>query len=314
MIRKALFVCVILLIVGWAVYKISANYELLRHANIDMNYLAAAVGATSFALVLNAFAVVLLLRASGSVFSARKIFFYNMLLQPLKYLPAGSAINATSQSMAFAKIEGIRIVDAYLIPVISLCIQAAVGLIMYGGYQIAHEDPSIWLICTIIAAILSIMLAMNRRILQVLARWMAKKTKAHLWSILAEWAEVPFRWTYLCGAVVIFALFWVAAGISLFFLASSIGPLGVSEFPRFVALASVSVVMGYAAFFMPAGIGAREGVLIVLLGNILTQPWPTIVAILSRIAWILAELTNAAIVSMASRWFQQESRGEYEQE
>lgn len=76
-------------------------------------------------------------------------------------------------------------------------------------------------------------------------------------------------------------------GFSFFVLVSSYTDVSISNLPIIAGISIFSGVMGLIAIFAPAGIGVREGLIILLLSKIYPVEVATVIAVLQRI-WVLA--------------------------
>lgn len=102
-------------------------------------------------------------------------------------------------------------------------------------------------------------------------------------------AGFGLRWTgrYLLNWVIYGGAFWL-----LF--------LGMEEWATFLTIApafAAAYVVGYLAFFMPAGGGVREGMLIVLLAPIIGQTNGAAVAVLARVWTTVVEVLPAGMMA-----------------
>lgn len=101
---------------------------------------------------------------------------------------------------------------------------------------------------------------------------------------------VNFSNTTLLKILLLEMIVWLLFGLSLFVLINSIHPIPVSEFFYVCGSFSLSSIIGFFAIFAPAGIGVREGILIIILSKIIPPEIAGVVAVLSRLFLILAEL------------------------
>lgn len=90
---------------------------------------------------------------------------------------------------------------------------------------------------------------------------------------------------------------WGLFGLAFCFLVASLFPVPNSQIPSLVFSSTVSIIVSIVAFFAPVGIGVREGVMTFLLGFWLPGPYPALVAVLSRIVLIAAELLSFAVAT-----------------
>jgi uncharacterized membrane protein YbhN (UPF0104 family) len=97
-------------------------------------------------------------------------------------------------------------------------------------------------------------------------------------------------------AVVCFCLSWASTGLSVYILARTLGDAG-QDGSR-LALASVagfSLAASLSMFtvILPAGVGVREGLLVLLLGPVISVPAATAVVVVSRFLTLLADVVFA---------------------
>lgn len=85
-------------------------------------------------------------------------------------------------------------------------------------------------------------------------------------------------------------LVWISFGLSLWMV---FPPSSVS-FANILGVFSISWVAGYAAVFAPGGIGIRELLLTMLLGNLFSNFEVTTYATLHRVLWVIIEVILGA--------------------
>ena len=109
----------------------------------------------------------------------------------------------------------------------------------------------------------------------------------------------PLRYSVMMGLLVGYLFLWGFVGASFFVLINAIYPLPLAWLPTVVAIYAISWIAGFLTPFAPSGLGVREGMMILLLGQYLPVPAVTSTAILFRLWLILAEVIWAAV---ATRW------------
>ena len=87
-------------------------------------------------------------------------------------------------------------------------------------------------------------------------------------------------------------LTWILLGLTTFFICRAFAPLPWTAAPLVVEGTLVAGLAGIAAFFAPAGIGAREGALLVMLGDI---AWIPVVVILLRLLQTVSDLAMGGL-------------------
>jgi hypothetical protein len=94
---------------------------------------------------------------------------------------------------------------------------------------------------------------------------------------------------------------WLAYGLHVWVLAAQFGAGG----PPLVARATGAFAAAWCAGFLlvvaPAGAGVREAALVLLLGGVLTRPEATVVAVVSRLLFVVGDLGWAAAALLAWR-------------
>jgi glycosyltransferase 2 family protein len=89
----------------------------------------------------------------------------------------------------------------------------------------------------------------------------------------------------------LYLLGYVPLGIGMYFLAKGIGmEITFSSILPIIATLSVSLVLGYIAFFSPGGLGIREGTMFVMLKQFSNVEIALIIPIAMRLIYIIIEL------------------------
>src|SRR5690606_38411670 len=95
---------------------------------------------------------------------------------------------------------------------------------------------------------------------------------------------------------------WVGMGIAFTLFIGSLAPVGLEVLPTATAAFALSFVAGFAVL-LPAGLGAKEGALAVLLSTIMPLPVAAAIAVASRVWTVLAELLPVCIFLLPVRWW-----------
>ena len=95
---------------------------------------------------------------------------------------------------------------------------------------------------------------------------------------------------------------WLAYGVHVWLLAGQLGAVGG---PSLLALATGAFAAAWCAGFLlvvvPAGAGVREAALVLLLGPVLARPQATVVALVSRLLFVVGDLGWSGIALVAGR-------------
>lgn len=89
--------------------------------------------------------------------------------------------------------------------------------------------------------------------------------------------------------------------LGLFAVIRSLVPLDAALLPQLLGIAAASYLFGFAVPFAPAGIGAKEGLMTVLLATMMPAPAAAIVAVLNMVLGIVAELIAAGVAVLVAR-------------
>ncbi len=89
----------------------------------------------------------------------------------------------------------------------------------------------------------------------------------------------------------------IVSGLSLWCVARSVSDVAIGWLPVLTCGAALAGTMGLLAFFAPGGIGVRDGIVLILIGQILGTEGPAVavIVILARVVQIIAEVFLAAI-------------------
>ncbi|MBM4465225.1 MAG: flippase-like domain-containing protein [Chloroflexi bacterium] len=110
-------------------------------------------------------------------------------------------------------------------------------------------------------------------------------------------ANPPLRYSVMMGLLVGYLFTWGFVGAAFFTLLNAVHPLSLAWLPTVMAIYAVSWMAGFLAPFAPSGLGVREGVMILLLGQLLSVPAVTAAAILFRVWLILAGVLWAVVAT-----------------
>jgi hypothetical protein len=114
---------------------------------------------------------------------------------------------------------------------------------------------------------------------------MLKKDPVHVAGRYRDYLRIVF--IYIAG--------WVTQGLGFFFLCRMILPIPWHHIWTVVGAYTLSWVIGFLAFFVPGGLGVREGVLTMSLGSILANPISILLSLVSRLWITLYEFVFAII-------------------
>jgi glycosyltransferase 2 family protein len=97
-----------------------------------------------------------------------------------------------------------------------------------------------------------------------------------------------------------YAVYWAVTGLAFAALVASVHPLAAGEVPLVVAAYAAAYAVGFLSLLTPAGLGVREGVLVVALSPVLPAGPALVVALVSRVWMMAVELAGAAVAQVAA--------------
>ena len=122
-----------------------------------------------------------------------------------------------------------------------------------------------------------------------------------------EIQPLKMRKSLLLYIQLLYLLSYIPMGIGMYFLAKGIGmDIPFSGIMALMATLSVSLVLGYVAFFSPGGLGIREGAMFFMLKQFSNIDIALILPIVMRLIYIMIELLLGIIgilIVMKSRFF-----------
>lgn len=108
-------------------------------------------------------------------------------------------------------------------------------------------------------------------------------------------SPVP-SWSTVGAAVLLMLAAWASYGTATYLLVRQLSP-GPGALPLTLGAYALAWVVGFLAVAAPAGVGAREAVLVLVLAPVLGPPSALAVALVSRVALTLVDLALAAASS-----------------
>jgi glycosyltransferase 2 family protein len=94
---------------------------------------------------------------------------------------------------------------------------------------------------------------------------------------------------------------WLAYGLHVWVLAGQLAAGGPPLLARAVGAFAAAWCAGFLLVVVPAGAGVREAALVLLLGGVLTRPQATVVAVVSRLLFVVGDLGWGAVGLLAGQ-------------
>jgi glycosyltransferase 2 family protein len=159
--------------------------------------------------------------------------------------------------------------------------------------------PMAWLGCVFVGA--AGLVALHPRVFLAVANWLLRRLRIEPLSV--RWGVRP----YAAPAISVLAGIFLA-GLGLWLMARAIIPIEIESLPLCVAASALSAISGYLVLFAPAGLGVREGVLLVVLSPIVGPSSAALVAVISRLVQTLVEAFFGGIGALVL-WRQRSGAG-----
>ncbi|RJQ32869.1 MAG: UPF0104 family protein [Actinobacteria bacterium] len=111
--------------------------------------------------------------------------------------------------------------------------------------------------------------------------------------------KYQFSFRQVMGMFWPFLIVWLTGGIGAYFLSLSISSLQIGLLPVFIGTFAISWSIGFLFIIAPAGLGARELVIVSALGLFINRPLAIVIALFARVVLLVLE---ALILVISSRF------------
>jgi len=279
---------IIAFLIGYLVENWNKISEFEYDYNIDWSYLSLSL----LTLVISLFFLPLALRNIVGILkyriSIKKMCFVLFYSQIAKYLPGG--IWGYVGRVYLYKKEGMSARDATACVFLETLLVLLSGIFVFSmSLCFLDRIPSIEFIVnkyaneTGIIVLIASPLLLHPKILNL------------LWGLIPERISkdrLQFDYSYfsLLKPVLFLILFWLGIGVGFWLLVRSFFYVNLNLLPMAIGVYVLAWIVGFLAFFTPGGLGAREGTLILALNVYLPIYLSAMMAVASRIWWIMGEL------------------------
>jgi len=106
------------------------------------------------------------------------------------------------------------------------------------------------------------------------------------------------RYKNMVALLAFYLFFWMVYGVAFYLLNNAVHPVSIRELPTLTGIFAMSFVIGFLSIFVPAGLGVREGVMVLLLSFYMPSSTAIVISLLSRVWSVLAD-TLCFILSSA---------------
>ena len=143
------------------------------------------------------------------------------------------------------------------------------------------------------------LLMLNPKLIKFLLRKIHTKINKRGGEVLT----LNFTYSQVLLVCLFYILIWILVGISFYFFLSSLlgNIMGGQSFFDVSAIYLISWIVGFLSFITPGGIGVREGVLTLGLGQFLPLYLVSVIAIIARIWFTVGEMLGTVIAHLLPR-------------
>ena len=110
-----------------------------------------------------------------------------------------------------------------------------------------------------------------------------------------DFVRIKSKFADILEAFLIFFIAWIFLGVGFYLMVYSIYPLGVDYVLVLGASFALAWILSFLAIFVPAGLGVREALITYLLSLFLPLPVAALIAVVSRLWFVSAEVITALI-------------------
>lgn len=149
----------------------------------------------------------------------------------------------------------------------------------------------------ILRILLPILIAVPALAIGLQARWLESLLNGLLRRIGRDPLHLNFSSHMLAALVLGYVISWSLLGLGFALLVRALTPIGWDVLPHLVPAFALAWLVGYLSLLTPSGLGVREGILVWLLGGLLTMPIATVASLAQRL-WLIVAEAAAALISL----------------
>jgi hypothetical protein len=110
--------------------------------------------------------------------------------------------------------------------------------------------------------------------------------------------SLQLSFSHILLLLVLNGLSWLFYGLAFHQLVAAITPFPFAELPRAVGVFTGAYTIGYLSLITPAGLGVREGAMVLLFGGIIPPPLATVVSLAARLWLTFGEVLGAGLLML----------------
>ncbi|MBD3369679.1 hypothetical protein GF402_04865 [Candidatus Fermentibacteria bacterium] len=171
---------------------------------------------------------------------------------------------------------------------------AAAGIVLSAAIVTYPGKSPLYYPAAVITGVVLLAIALHPKVLQRFANKLLQLAKRR------PIEEYP-PYTKILGYVAAYLLPIAAHGLGFFFLLNALQEVSGRYILTLTGIYYASSLIGMAAVFAPSGIGIREGILFLILPQIIPKPLVIVGAVSIRLVVTAAELLQAGVFSLFAR-------------
>jgi len=262
-----------------------ANLRQLPKGEVSLNFAVFAAGV--FCYMVASLLTTLTTRFAVASFGVRlptsKIAAAYWVAALGKYVP-GKVVSVTGLVALLARL-GVRLPVAISVPFLTLVISFVTGVVISAPFLLAGtsfgQSVQVWILLGVAVLVAAVFL--HPRVLTAIVNLILRRMGR---SPIADRLRTgPMLLTAACVA-----LRGMALGLGMWCICRSLTNVELSAYPFIMASTVGANLLGLLAFFVPAGIGVREGIFMALLGPLLGPGIAAMATVLARIVATCVDL------------------------
>ncbi|MBT1630609.1 lysylphosphatidylglycerol synthase transmembrane domain-containing protein [Curtobacterium flaccumfaciens] len=273
---------------AFLVWSIARQWDAISRdfVRLDAGTIVLGVAATIVALVANMLSWRAMMSASGfrvRLAAASSIFFVGQLG---KYIPGG--VWSIAAQAELGRAHGLQrtgsAVAALASMLVSMVTAAVVGIVAVLLASSTGFATFWWLIPLIVVGLVCLTPPVLGRLIAVAFRILRRPAQ-----------DTTLTWTGTVMSLVWSLVMWLAYGVQATLVLRVFGADSPTLFPVAVGAYAVAWLVGFVVVIAPAGIGPREGILVLLLGSVAGGSAPLALAVISRVFMTIGDVMLAGV-------------------
>ncbi|MFJ3034280.1 YbhN family protein [Curtobacterium pusillum] len=274
--------------VAFLVWSIAKQWDKIVHdfASLDVTTVTVGIVFTIVALVANMLSWRAMMAASGyrvPLAAASSIFFVGQLG---KYIPGG--VWSIAAQAELGRAHGLQrtgsAVAALASMLVSMVTAAIVGIVAVLLATSTGFATFWWLILVIVVGLVCLTPPVLGRLIAIAFRVLRRPPQ-----------DTTLTWSGTVMSLVWSLAMWVAYGVQATVVLRALGADSPALFPVAVGAYAVAWLVGFVVVIAPAGIGPREGILVLLLGSVAGGSAPLALAVISRVFMTIGDVVLAGV-------------------